>query len=216
MALATIAFAYGGNVVYPEVESTMRKPSDWKKVMSGAMISCSIMYLAVAIVGYLAYGENVQSPILDSLPSGFIRTVGLILITLHVVLAVPISICSFSMEWERHFHVSLNYMSPLKQFGFRALIRTLTVFSLTVVALIIPFFNTLMSLIGAVSNCIMVFIFPLLCHLKLFGFRNRSILDYIILIVSIFVGTLGCILGAIQSIQALIDDLNGIPHKGGH
>jgi len=70
LSLATISFAYGGNVVYPHVEQSMLHPRSWNKALWCALSACFIMYLSIAVVGYLAYGDTTLSPILKNLPRG--------------------------------------------------------------------------------------------------------------------------------------------------
>ena len=69
-ALATIAFSYGGNNVFPHIEESMRKPRHWNRVVTASLCTCAIMYSLVAFSGYLAYGDHTKNPILESLPEG--------------------------------------------------------------------------------------------------------------------------------------------------
>lgn len=70
LSLATISFAYGGNVVYPHIEQSMRYPRSWTRALWVALSVCCIMYFAIAIAGYAAYGEDTKSPVLRNLPRG--------------------------------------------------------------------------------------------------------------------------------------------------
>ena len=65
IALATISFSFGGNVVYPHVEASMRKPKQWPWVVAAGLSTCAILYFMTAIPGYFIYGESVNSPILQ-------------------------------------------------------------------------------------------------------------------------------------------------------
>jgi len=70
ISLATISFAYGGNVVYPHMEQTMRYPRSWSKALWTALSACLFMYLSIAVAGYLAFGSDTLSPVLKNLPQG--------------------------------------------------------------------------------------------------------------------------------------------------
>lgn len=70
LALATISFAYGGNVVYPHVEQSMRYPRQWTRALWLALMVCFAMYISIALAGYAAFGHETLSPILRNLPSG--------------------------------------------------------------------------------------------------------------------------------------------------
>ncbi|KAI9292821.1 hypothetical protein K502DRAFT_325628 [Neoconidiobolus thromboides FSU 785] len=205
LSLATIAFSYGGNVVYPHVEGSMRHPKSWNKVMMFAVGSITFMYLLIGITGYLYYGSDVKSPILDSLPQGAASVIAKVLITLHVILAAPIYICSFSLEQENLLKIDRKYISASREFVLRVILRTIIGAILTVIAMFVPYFSALMSLVGAISNCLIVFLVPVACHYKLFGWRNRPIWEYILTVVVIIVGLLGLILGSIDSVITLVD-----------
>jgi hypothetical protein len=67
-ALGTVAFAYAGHNVVLEIQatipSTKERPSKvpmWKGVMFAYMV-VAICYFPVAIIGYWAYGNNLQNP----------------------------------------------------------------------------------------------------------------------------------------------------------
>ncbi|OMH79616.1 hypothetical protein AX774_g6968 [Zancudomyces culisetae] len=63
-SLSSICFAFGGNIVWPDVERGMKKRKSFPKVLSLANLLVAIMYLAMAAAGYALFGdENVQSPI---------------------------------------------------------------------------------------------------------------------------------------------------------
>jgi amino acid permease len=49
--------------------------------------------------------------------------------------------------------------------------------AVAVIACTVPHFGSLMSLIGAFGNCTLIFIFPVVCNLKLTGFRNKPIYE---------------------------------------
>ncbi|KAG0326025.1 hypothetical protein BGZ99_010246 [Dissophora globulifera] len=70
LCIATMSFAYGGNVVYPHVEQSMRYPRSWPKALWSALTICFVMYMAIAVAGYLAFGDDTLSPILKNLPLG--------------------------------------------------------------------------------------------------------------------------------------------------
>lgn len=48
-AVASISICFGGNVIYVHVEESMRYPKSWNRVVTGALCTCTIFYLAVAI-----------------------------------------------------------------------------------------------------------------------------------------------------------------------
>ncbi|KAJ9054118.1 hypothetical protein DSO57_1017931 [Entomophthora muscae] len=174
MAVATIAFSYGGNVVYPHVEATMRNPKAWNKTVICAMASITVMYVSIACSGYLYYGIGTKSPIMDSLPRKDVLTyIAYVFITLHVAFAAPVYLCSFCLEQERWLKIDRAFMSAPQEFAYRFALRGSLGAILTLIAMYVPYFSSLCGIFGAVSNCIVVFLVPVTCHYKLCDTSKR-------------------------------------------
>lgn len=76
----------------------MKDPDEFPRALDLSMWVISIMYIATSVAGYWAYGDKTMSPILHNLPAGHANTIATIFITIHVLLACPILLCSFSIE----------------------------------------------------------------------------------------------------------------------
>ncbi|KAJ2261122.1 hypothetical protein EV176_006619, partial [Coemansia sp. RSA 451] len=127
VALSSIVFSYSGSVVYPHVEASMRKPKQWPMVIFAAMAFCAVCYLLIGITGYWAYGDQVVSPVLDSIPQGAPATVAKIMITAHVIIAAPIMLLSFYLEVEQQWQITAERLGKKHEFIVRLAYRTLTV-----------------------------------------------------------------------------------------
>lgn len=85
-------------------------------------------------------------------------------------------------------------------------IRTLLLASTVSVALVVPFFGYLMALIGSSFSCLVSFILPCLCYLKIFGARvsrSEMILTRIILVVAIITA----VIGTYSSVKNIADNI---------
>jgi amino acid permease len=204
IALSTISFSFGGNVVYPHVEASMKQPRDWPKAVAGGLSTCAVMYIATAVAGYLVYGSDVASPVYNSIPAGAAQTVAIVVITLHVLLAAPILVTSFSLDIEEMFDITVERFGKVREFLIRAAIRIATMCVVGVIACTVPHFGALMSLIGAFANCALIFIFPVLFYLKLTGFRNKPIYELVWCTLVVILGIVGLIFGTKEAIQELI------------
>ncbi|KAI0242313.1 hypothetical protein L0F63_002532 [Massospora cicadina] len=147
-SLAIIAFAYGGSVVYPHVEASMRNPKAWNSVVAYGVATSSVMYMLIGSLGYLYYGAGVKDNILNSLPPDWITVVVYFLITFHVLVAAPIFLASFALEQENILHITTHHMSPSREFLLRVIFRTSIVVVLTMVAVLVKNFNFLAALAG--------------------------------------------------------------------
>ncbi|KAG2173616.1 hypothetical protein INT43_005034 [Umbelopsis isabellina] len=204
-ALSTIAFSYGGINTYPHVEHAMAKPWQWNYAVAAGLSTCSILYFLTSVPGYWAYGASTQSPIYASLPEGTGKLVAMIVMTIHVVVAVPIYTTTFSMETQ-------EWLGTDRRFGkfgawvARSAIRIVIMIIIVVLAVEIPYFGDFMSLIGALTNCGLVFLLPVLCYLRLTGIRNKPFYELAWCCLILLLGVVGMVFGTIDAIKALIAD----------
>mmetsp|Transcript_28714 Transcript_28714/g.80830 ORF Transcript_28714/g.80830 Transcript_28714/m.80830 type:complete len:509 (+) Transcript_28714:243-1769(+) len=92
-AIGIIVFAFGGLAVLPEVQATLKPDPTTKRPMMKGYIACAVptvtVYIAVSVIGFLAYGPCTKSNILLSAPTGsgqgqLIAAVADLLVTVHV------------------------------------------------------------------------------------------------------------------------------------
>ncbi|OBZ84046.1 Proton-coupled amino acid transporter 4 [Choanephora cucurbitarum] len=204
ISLSTIAFSFGGNVVYPHIESSMKKPRDWSKVALAGLSTCAALYLIIAVCGYAVYGDRVENPIYNSLPAGAGQIIACVVITIHVLTSAPVYTTSFSLDIEEMWGITVERFGKLGEFLIRATIRIIIMAVIGVIACTVPHFSILMSLIGAFGQCSLIFVLPIVFYLKLTGFRNKSILFLFWCFLTVLLGIVGLIFGSIDSIRELV------------
>ncbi|KAI8911046.1 transmembrane amino acid transporter protein-domain-containing protein [Gorgonomyces haynaldii] len=186
--VGTLAFSYSGNFVYPEVEGSMERPQDFPKVLTWSLSLISALYLIIGVAGYLTYGDAALSPISLSL-SGWTRVVSTAVVTFHVILACPVLLTTISLDVERSLgltHEKETYTQLFSRLGLRLFLLT----AIVSVSVALPFFSDVMNLIGALSNTLLIFVFPIVFHWKLFGVQ-RPILSVAILAIGLVGGFIG-------------------------
>ncbi|KAI9501146.1 transmembrane amino acid transporter protein-domain-containing protein [Coemansia spiralis] len=209
VALSSIVFSFAGSVVYPHVEASMKKPKQWPTVVFTAMGFCAAAYLLIGITGYWAYGDQVVSPVLDSIPTGAPATVAKIMITLHVIIAAPIMLLSFYLEVEKQWDITAERLGKKKEFTVRLIYRTVVVGIVCGISLAIPYFSDFLSLISSIACVTMFAIIPIVCYLKLYGHRVAPWYEKIWMVVVLAIGAVACIWGSIDAIKSLIQDTKG-------
>ncbi|KAF9165877.1 hypothetical protein DFQ26_009171 [Actinomortierella ambigua] len=214
-AMATISFAYGGNVVYPHVEQSMREPKKWNRAIWLALVTCFILYFTIAAVGYAAYGQDTLSPILSNLPKGPLTTSANLLITAHVMLASPIMLTSLSMMIETSLSTRWVQFADDYQghsFTYRAILRTAISASVCLISLVIPFFGDVMDLLGALTGSMFVFILPVMCYYKLGGYQGASLAHKAFAVMTLAVGIVAMVMGSIDAIRDIYRDVHSSQH----
>ncbi|KAF9199534.1 hypothetical protein BGZ49_010320 [Haplosporangium sp. Z 27] len=206
VAVATISVCFGGNVVYMHVEESMRYPRAWNKVLVWAMIACCVMYAMVAIPGYLTYGIDAASPILSSLPDGPSRKVATITIVAHVLLAAPVLMTSFALEVERVMDITVTKYGVFKERVYRTIIRLVIMGVVGGIACLVPYFDSFLSLLGALGNCMLIYVLPIGFYWRLIGWRQMRWYELVWCVIILIIGLLGCVIGSIDAIKALHRD----------
>ncbi|KAJ2306829.1 hypothetical protein IWW55_001262 [Coemansia sp. RSA 2706] len=209
VALSSIVFSYSGSVVYPHVEASMRKPKQWPNVIFAAMAFCAACYLLIGVAGYWAYGDQVVSPVLDSIPTGAPATIAKIMITLHVIIAAPIMLLSFYLEIEKQWDITPERLGKKREFTVRLVYRSIVVAAVCGVSLAIPYFSDFLSLISSIACVTMYAILPVICYLKLYGHRIAPWYEKIWMVFVLAVGAVASIWGSIDAIKNLIKDASG-------
>ncbi|KAI8074711.1 transmembrane amino acid transporter protein-domain-containing protein [Gongronella butleri] len=204
IALATISFSFGGNIVYPHVEASMKRPNHWPKVAAGALATCAALYFMTAIPGYYIYGKGVMSPVYESISPGVPRTIAIILMTIHVLTATPILVTSFSLDVEEMANVTVERFGRFGEFAIRAIFRLVIMVFVCVIACTVPRFGDLMSLIGAFANCILIFVLPVCFYYKLTGWRTKAWYEHIWCFFICLLGIVALIFGTKSAIENLI------------
>ncbi|KAG0343757.1 hypothetical protein BG004_005009 [Podila humilis] len=203
MAVATISVCFGGNVVFPHTEAAMRYPKAWNKILIWSMIACGVMYAMVAVPGYMTYGPSAESPILASLPEGVSRKVATIMIVAHVLLAAPVLMTSFALELERVMGISVEQRGVFKERVLRTVLRLVIMGVVGGIACLVPFFSSFLSLLGALGNCSLIFILPILFYFKLIGWRQMKWYELLWCAFILVVGVLSAVIGSIDAVKEL-------------
>ncbi|KAF9913872.1 hypothetical protein BX616_009403 [Lobosporangium transversale] len=212
LALATFAFSYGGNVIFPHVEESMKNKRAWNKIIFWGVLTVTLLYVLCSISGYAIYGDIVKSPIYQNLPGGATRTISTIIITLHVLLAIPLFLTTFNLQIENALKLESRGFSSKVEWLYRAIIRTSSMVLVTVIALFFPYFGQMMSLLGAMSDGMLTFVFPILFYLKLFGFKKTNKAELVVMILVVIIGTAGAVIGTIDAIKELARVFHGEGH----
>ncbi|KAK6942370.1 Amino acid transporter, transmembrane domain, partial [Dillenia turbinata] len=190
-ALSLYTFCYGAHGVFPPIYTSMKRKNQFSKVVLISFIVCTLTYLAMAILGYLIYGQNVQSQVTLNLPANNTSAK----VAIYTILAGPIAkyalvITPIASAIESKLP---DKFQDSKLIGI--LIRLVLLVSTVICALKFPSFQSVTSLSGALLIAFVSFLFPCLCYLKIFGvhkslgFELASIVGVIIM--AILVGVIG-------------------------
>ncbi|TVU34412.1 hypothetical protein EJB05_16244, partial [Eragrostis curvula] len=164
---------FTGHAIYPTIYSSMKNSRHFSKVLLISSVLCSVNYGLTAVLGYMIYGDDVQSQVTLNLPAGKLYSQVALVMTLinplakYALLAKPITAA-----------IEERLSIPAGSATARVAISTAVVVSTAVVAATVPCFGYLMSFIGSFLSVMATVIFPCLCFLKIYkadGIRRTEI-----------------------------------------
>ncbi|KAJ4963503.1 hypothetical protein NE237_023442 [Protea cynaroides] len=226
-ALGNIAFAYAFSNVLIEIQDTLKSCPPESKVMKKAsligVLTTSIFYMLCGCLGYAAFGNDAPGNFLTGF--GFYEPFWLIdfaniCIAIHLIGAYQVfcqPIFGFVEDrctrlWpesgfiKNEYAIKIPFHKPYYINFFRLVWRTAYVILTAFIAMIFPFFNDFVGLLGAASFWPLTVYFPIEMHIaqaKIKKYSSRwiwlKILSWSCLIVTI--------IAAVGSIQGLAADL---------
>ncbi|OMO61043.1 Amino acid transporter, transmembrane [Corchorus capsularis] len=202
-AINLYTFCYGAHAVFPPIYSSMKKKSQFSKVLLTSFIIYTITYMSMAIVGYLIYGQNVQSQVTLNLPTEKVSSK----IAIFTVLAAPIAKYALTVM---PIATAIASRLPANYRGRKAInivIRMSILISTVVLAVVFPSFQSVMSLCGAVLVVFVSFLFPCLCYLKTFEIYKKWGIELvgivIIMLLALAVGSVGTYSSIAQTVKQI-------------
>lgn len=189
---------FTGHAVFPTIYSSMKNNKHFSKVLLMSSVLCSVNYGLTAVLGYLIYGDDVQSQVTLNLPTGKLYTkIAIVMNLINPLAKYALLVAPITGAIEERF-------SLLGSGSARVVISTMVLISTVVVASTVPFFGFLMSFIGSFLSVMATVLFPCLCYLKIYkaeGIRRAEIAAIAgILLLGVFVA----VTGTYTSLQQII------------
>ncbi|CAN1841658.1 Amino acid transporter AVT1C [Linum perenne] len=144
VAIGLYGYCYQGHAVFPNIYSSMAKPNQYPSVLVVCFVICTAMYVGVGIMGYTMFGEATQSQFTLNMPAQLLTSK----IAVWTTVVNPFTKYALTMT---PVAMSLEELIPANKRSYFLIIsiRTLLVISTLVVAISVPFFGPVLSLIGS-------------------------------------------------------------------
>ncbi|KAK1401754.1 Amino acid permease 6 [Heracleum sosnowskyi] len=227
-AMGDIAFAYSFSSVLTNIQDTIKSSPQEKKVMKNAIsisiVATTVFYLLFGLIGYAAFGSGAPGNFLaefGSFKPCWIVDFANTCLTVHLFGAYQVAcqpVYRFveswsSKKWPENEFITKEYTIIDGCYDlnfFRLVWRTIYVIVTTVLALLFPFFNHFVGLLGAITFWPITVYFPIQMYIaqwKIARFSRRwnglQLLSLFCLIVSLLV-TLGSLRGIVISEQKVV------------
>ncbi|KAL2620996.1 hypothetical protein R1flu_001201 [Riccia fluitans] len=228
-ALGNMAFAYSFSMILIEIEDTIRPPAENKQMKRATRWGVSIttaFYMSVAIAGYLAFGDDAPGNLLTGFYSPYwLVDFANVCIVIHLIGAYQVytqPVYQFFERWvarrwkQRSFH-SKGVILKLRGKSshrfeinwFRLIWRTAYVVITTIVSMLLPFFNSVLGIIGALAFWPLTVYYPVVMYMSQHKVPRWSRM-WIALHSLSFVTFLVSVAGVIGSVATIVTDLSDV------
>ena len=191
---------WGGHSVFPNIYRDMRHPYKYRRGVNITYAFTFTLDLFMACVGLLMYGDGVKDEITRNilLTEGAPEWLSFIIVICVAIIPltkVPLNARPIVSTLELFLGLDARAMGPEPSVGLSSLsrgilkfsVRILCVVAFVVLAILVPDFDRIMSLMGAVACFTICIMLPAAFHLKLFGdklSKMEKTRDWVLIVVS--------------------------------
>ncbi|XP_073126954.1 amino acid transporter AVT1I-like [Henckelia pumila] len=201
-AFSLYTFCYCAHPVFPTLYTSMRNQRQFSWVLLLCFLFCSVTYASMAILGYLMFGSEVESQITLNLPTNNVSSK----VAIYTALVTPLAKYSLMLRpIIDGIEDLIQSHSGKKSYG--KFVRTILVISSAVVALTLPFFGYLMSLVGAFLSVTASILIPCFCYLKISGAHRKLGVEVTIIGFIVLMGLVILVTGTYTSLLQIIQNL---------
>jgi len=201
--LGLVAFCFSGHAVIPSIYTSMKRPQQFEEMATYTFLLVVLCSLLVAISGYYTFGSTVEDQVTISLadePSGNGARAIMMLTCLMVLTAFSkFTLTMFPLALGMEELAAPLIRNDLGKEVASCIIRFVLILLALLVAIYVPSFSLLCSLVGLICTIILSIIFPAAAHLKLFDARlspAEKLVDYVFIVF----GTVAAILGTYATV----------------
>ncbi|KAM0714345.1 hypothetical protein Q7P37_010132 [Cladosporium fusiforme] len=191
---------WGGHSVFPNIYRDMRHPYKYRRGVNVTYAFTFTLDLFMACVGLLMYGDGVKDEVTRNilLTDGYPEWLSLLIVICVAIIPltkVPLNARPIVSTLELFLGLDARALGPEPSTGLSSLSRGILKFSVRIAcvvafvgfAILVPDFDRIMSLLGAVACFTICIILPAAFHLKLFGEELsywQKALDWSLIVVS--------------------------------
>jgi len=207
-AFSKIAFAYAGQFLYLEFMAEMVEPKDFPKAVYRMAGPYQVsVYLTAGLVGYYLKGQDATGLMVDWIPyNGWLRFAALMLF-LHIIVVYVINANVLAKATHRAFFPDTVEERSTRATTHWFLVNVVIIILCIIVAISVPFFDSLTGLIGASLIPVACWHLPIvyfILGMKKVGTPIKTI-DWVLCAFIFTLGTALTIVGTYSNMKDIID-----------
>ncbi|KAL9153133.1 hypothetical protein ABFS82_10G029900 [Erythranthe guttata] len=198
ITIGIFSFCYGSHSVFPNIYSSMREPSRFPSVLIISFVTAGFLYAGVAVFGYSMFGEAIKPQFTLNLPTNLEPSK----IAGWAVVVAPLTKFGLSMTPVALGLEELLPSSYIQSTTMSLIIRTTLVFSTLIVALTVPYFGSVMALIGSLLVMLVSVVLPCASSMRIHAGR-LSKLEIITSTAVIIMGICFAMVGTYSAVSSM-------------
>ena len=217
ISLGIVVFSYTSQIFLPTLEGNLTKPDKFHCMMNWTHIAAAIFKALFSYIGFLTWGEATQEVITNNLPTQVFKIIVNVILVIKAMLSYPLPYFAavdlmetslFRGRDKTPFPSCTDDENALKIWAVG--LRFGLVLTTMMLAIWIPYFAILMSLIGSFTGTMLSFVWPCWFHLSIKRYKLKwyqKAIDILIILLGIIFG----LIGIYYSAHALSQAVHGLP-----
>ncbi|KAI8646348.1 transmembrane amino acid transporter protein-domain-containing protein [Parasitella parasitica] len=185
LMIGTAVFSFEGiGMVVPIVEG-MKEPQKFSRVLNVGMLICTVIFIFIGTIGYVAYGENTQASVVANMPREALSVTVQLLYSIAMILTSPFMLYPPLTIIERGiFGTHKSGSVSLRYKWLKNLTRSL----IPIVCAAVSFgvgssgLNKFVALVGSLACMPLCFIFPGMFHYKVAKSKRAKFFDVVLVL----------------------------------
>ncbi|ORX54587.1 hypothetical protein DM01DRAFT_1321976 [Hesseltinella vesiculosa] len=185
LMIGTAVFSFEGIGMVVPVKEGMKDPAKFKGVVTVGTIICIVVFTFIGAFGYAAFGDQIQSNIVYSLPQTPLSTTVQLVYAIAMILTSPFMLYPpLTIIEEGLFKPHHRGQTSLKWKWLKNLVRTI----IPVICAAVSFgvgadgLGKFVALVGSVACMPLCFVFPGLFHMKIAKTKFQKLVDVILIV----------------------------------
>lgn len=173
VAFGLVAYCFSGHAIIPSIYSSMKNPQEFERMVSVSFFVVMVACLAVGLSGYAMFGSLVHDQVTISLEQNSSAALAMTILTYLMVLTAfsKLTLTMFPLSIGMEEIVAPYLSSDQAMVVASGIIKLVLVVLALLVAVYVPSFSFLCSLVGMICTMTVSIIFPAAAYLKLFGHK---------------------------------------------